>query len=109
MILEIYDDSYSDYWLDKATRGYEPEWLNAAISATAVDTETEETYDIYVVYTDNSGEFTMGEFENYVKRDAVNIVYDRLDSDERFDDYDTLENIEIVIDDIDFYVGKYEE
>ena len=110
MLLEIYDDRYGDYWLDKATRGYdEPEWLNAAISATAVDTETDEPYDIYFVYTDNSGEYTMAEFKDYVKRDAVNLVYDHLDSDERFDDYETLENVEVVIDDIDFYVGKYEE
>jgi hypothetical protein len=110
MLLKIYEDSYSDYWLDKATRGYgEPEWLNAAISATATDTETGDLYDIYFVYTDKSGEYTMSEFEKIVRRDAVDIVYDHLDGDERFDDYETLENVEVVIDDIDFYIGKYEE
>lgn len=111
MILErTYDDDrYYDYWLDKATRGYEPEWLNAAISATVLDKDTEDTFDVYFVYTDKSGEYTMGEFKKFINNNAVELVYDNIDNDPRFEDYLTFENLDVVIDDIDFYTGRYED
>ena len=91
----------------------EPAYI-ATINATIVDRETGKKFKVNVRdlnLTDRYGfDFFEGieEAERYLTTEAEDIVFEYIDEDSRFDSYDSFDNLECIIDDIDVEEDIYE-